>query len=394
MSKKRAPNGAGTLYKEETPGRRARWCSEAYVSLPDGRRRRVRGRGPTAEAAIADRMKRVQALEAANPELGRMTVRQLAERWVDARSPSWRQSTVSSYRVALDRHILPVIGDARVALLGSLDAQQVLGRIMRNSDQKHVAAANRARRVMHALFAFARESGLIQVNPIDGVRALRVPERERGWWNRAQAVAFLTAAGRSPYRDLFHAALGTGLRMGELLALRWRDVDAAGVTVRRTYSAHVPGKIQDAPKTKGSRRTVPLGASLRDRLESRRGPPDALVFASRTGAVLSPSNVNRALKRIAEAAKVPPLVFHDLRRSYASMLAEAGHSPKVIQRLLGHATVDLALRVYTSVSDAAVASAVVELGGDFGGSATGPLHPSVVPAERRPVVEVAPDTLN
>jgi integrase len=392
--RKRAPNGAGTLYKEDVPGRQPRWVSEAYVNLPDGRRKRVRGRGPDAEAAISDRMKRVRALEEDNPDLRRLTVAQLAARWTEARSPAWRASTIASYRTMLDRHILPVIGDYRVARLGSLDAQQVLGRILRVSENKHVAAANRARRTMHALFAFARESGLIRENPIDGVRSIRLPEKERGWWTRAQALAFLTACGRSPYRDLFHAAITSGLRLGELLALRWRDVDERGFTVRRTYSAHVPGKIQDAPKSRGSVRTVPVPASLSARLEPRRGRADALVFASRTGKVLNPSNVNRALRRYAIAAEVPILTAHDLRRTYASMLAEAGYSPKVIQRLLGHATVDLALRVYTSVSDAAVAGAVLELGGDFGGSVTAHERPSAVLAGVPTVPDVAPDTLN
>lgn len=397
MTRKRAPNGGGTLYREEVAGRRSRWVSEAHVNLHDGRRVRVRGRGATAEDAVMARLAKARALDDANPAVGRLTVRQLSDRWVEAGRRSWRASTVRSYRTSLDLHVLPVLGAAFVARVGALDAQRVLTRSLRSADPPPVAAANRARRVMHALFAFARESGLIHDNPIDGVRSVRVEAVERGWWTRGQSIAFLAAAARSPYRDLFHAAIVTGLRMGELLALRWTDVGAAGVTVRRTYSPHVPGRIQEAPKSSASRRTVPVPPSLLDRLEARRAHAGDLVFPSRMGEVLNPSNVNRALKRYAAAAEVPVLRFHDLRRTYASLLAEDGYHPKKIQRLLGHSTVDLALRVYTSVSDASLAVAVVDLdaaGGNIGGHADGPQRPSSALGVRLAAVDVAPDTMN
>lgn len=392
--KKRGPNGAGTLYKEDVPGRAARWVSESFVTLPDGQRRRVRARALTPEAAVGARIIKARELEESFPRSDRMTVRQLSVRWFEARERDWRPATIASYRTTLDRHVLPELGGARVNLVGPMDAQRVVNRVLARSGGAHVAAANRARRVMHSLFAFGIEQHVTRVNPVDGVRSVRGPERERGWWSRGQAVAFLTSASRTPYRDLFHTALETGLRMGELLALRWGDVGADGVTVRRTFSRHAPSRIQEAPKSSKSRRTVPIPASLRERLEARRRAPADLVFPSRNGAVLNPSNVNRALKRVAAGAGVPVLKFHDLRRTYASLLAEQGRRPEVIQRLLGHATVDLALRVYTSVSAETLAGAVVDLWGSSGGSRDGLQEPQVAPSAPRRPAEVAPDTLN
>lgn len=395
MTKRRAPNGAGTLYKEEAEGRRARWVSEAYVNLPDGRRVRVRGRGDSAEAAVLARVERSRAAVEAHPNAQRLTVKQLADRWVEARSPSWKAATLASYRVALDHHILPEMGTLRVAAVSSLDAQAVLTRVMRKSDGRHVSVANRSRRVMHALFAQAKRWGLIRENPVTGVEPIRRLAPPRAYWTRAQALAFLVKAERSPYRDLFHAAITTGLRSGELLALRWRDVTDDGFLVRRTYAQRTPGRVQESPKSSAAYRSVPVPAELRDRLEPRRGSPDALVFASRTGRMLNPSNVTRALRAYAEAAEVPVIQFHALRRTYASLLAEAGYHPSVIQRNLGHATPDLALRVYTSVSDALAQRAVVELsGGSFGGSVTSRAQPSDASGDAVAVVEVALDTVN
>jgi integrase len=137
-----------------------------------------------------------------------------------------------------------------------------------------------------------------------------------------------------------------------------------------------------------------MAASLRDRLEARRGPPDALVFPSRTGGMLNPSNVARALARYAKQAGVPRVKFHDLRRTYASLLAEQGRHPSEIQALLGHATVELALRVYTSVSRDRLATAVVDLWGSSGGNRVMPGEPESVPGGSRLAREVVPDTLN
>lgn len=368
----RNPNGAGTVYREV--GRA--WCSEAHVDLPDGRRKRVRGRGDTPEAAIRDRILRERELIEGNPAADTITVRQLAGRWTgSAHASSWSAATRRSYMTALELHILPEIGPAVVMHVSAFDVQRVMDRVMRESKNEHVSVANRCRRVMHAMFNAAVGWGVIRSNPAASVKAVRLPSRERSWWTRGQATAFLEAAKGSPYRDLFHAAVVTGLRIGELVALQWRDVHVGHATVRRTFSQAVPGRVQEHPKSDTSRRSVPIPAELLERLEARRGQANELVFAARSGRMVNPSNVRRALRVYAVRAGVPVIRIHDLRRTYASLLAEAGYHPSVIQRLLGHSSPDLALRVYTSVREATVSGAVVTLGGTDGGNVPDPTRP-------------------
>lgn len=363
----RNPNGAGTVYREA--GRA--WCSEAHVDLPDGRRVRVRGRGDTPEMAVRARIAREQHLLEDHPAPDRVTVAQLAGRWTgSAHAKTWTAETRRSYRTALNLHILPELGEARVQQVTAFDIQ----RVMDACPTSHVA--NRCRRVMHALFGRAVAWGLIRANPVASVKAVRRQAREQAYWSREQATAFLDAASKSRYRLLFEGALVTGLRIGELVALQWRDVNDQAVHVRRTYSQAAVGRVQEHPKSATSRRRVPLPPEYAARLEAARGEPHELVFASSTGRLLNPGNVRRALRRYAKRAGVPAIRLHDLRRSYASFLAEAGYHPSVIQRLLGHASPDLALRVYTSVRDSHSASAVVDLGGSSGGSVGGLGRPS------------------
>ena len=384
----RSPNGAGTLYREAGRG----WVSEAYVDLPDGRRKRVRGRGRTVDEAVVARARAADRLLRESPDYDRLTVTELSEQWVGAREGDWKPSTVASYRAALDLHVLPVLGGARVRLVRSLDAQRVIASVRAKAPGANVALANRVRRVMHALFNQAKRWGVIEHNPIAGLEPVRARAREPRAWTEAEAFAFLRAAARSPYRELFEAAVFTGLRQGELIALRWRDAEFGMLVVRRTYSQHAPGRVS-APKSGRSRR-VPLPPELWRALEARRGRPDELVYGSRRGTMLNPVNVRRALIAYAQRAGVPVLRFHDLRRTYATLMAQQGSPPALVQARLGHATPDLALRVYTVVNERLYEERVPAVGGYFGGSPHDPARPHAASGEQDGTVVVVPEALN
>lgn len=361
------PNGAGTVYRE--PGRG--WASEGWVNLPDGRRRRVRGRGASPAEAVRDRAMKELILVKRNPAAEDVTVEILADRWLrGSHSASWSAETKRSYRTAVELHILPELGGARVQRVTAFDIQRVLDAIL-GPDQDRVSVANRVRRVLHTMFNHAVAWGLRDSNPVASVKAIRRPAKEQAYWTREDAQAFLAAAEASPYRLLFEALLVTGLRVGEAIALQWRDVSDGMVRVRRTYSQAAVGRVQEHPKSATSARRVPLPPHFAERLEGQRGKPEALVFASRKGRLLNPGNVSRALKNYARKAGVEPIRVHDLRRTYASLLAMDGYHPSVIQRLLGHSSPDLALRVYTSVHAEVTSRVVVDLGGHAGGHLPG-----------------------
>src|SRR5918998_4656632 len=168
--------------------------------------------------------------------------------------------------------------------------------------------------------------------------------------------------GRSP---LLVLAVHTGMRQGELLALKWTDVDleAGKVSVRRTLTRESGHYTLGEPKTKRSRRTVKLTGAATEALRAHLGQQmedmdrlgdlyrdQGLVFTSDTGAPLNPSNVrNRNLRRLTGKAGLPVIRFHDLRHTCATLLLSKNVHPKIVQEMLGHATVAITLDTYSHV---------------------------------------------
>ena len=164
---------------------------------------------------------------------------------------------------------------------------------------------------------------------------------------------------------LWMLAVHTGMRQGELLALKWKDVDleAGKVSVRRTLTRESVHYTLGEPKTKKSRRTVKqTGAAtdaVKDHLSRQIDEIDrlgdlyrdqGLVFTSNSGAPLNPSNIrNRDLRRLTSKAGVPEIRFHDLRHTCATLLLSKNVHPKLVQEMLGHATVAVTLDTYSHV---------------------------------------------
>ena len=173
----------------------------------------------------------------------------------------------------------------------------------------------------------------------------------------------LFAAERSPYHDLYYTALYTGLRLGELLALRWCNVnlDLSSLSVVEALYRR-GGYVIKEPKSRYSRRTVALPPSLALLLRRRKAEQEAqgellgkratdsdLVFAYVDGSPLDPSTVSHAFAKTVREAGVPHIRFHDLRHSHATLMLSAGVHPKVVSERLGHSSVAFTLDTYSHV---------------------------------------------
>jgi integrase len=175
----------------------------------------------------------------------------------------------------------------------------------------------------------------------------------------------LDAAAEDRLEALYKLAVHTGMRQGEMLALRWQDVDLenAVVSVRRTLTRS-GGKVTfGEPKTKKSRRSIRLTPqateALRAHLERQlrdmeilgdRYRDQGLVFTTDTGAPINPSNLRqRSFAPLLKSAGLPHMRFHDLRHTCATLLLSRGVHPKFVQELLGHATIAITLDTYSHV---------------------------------------------
>lgn len=374
MADKRTPKGQGSVYKEEKPGRDTKWVAERWVELPDGRKARVRARAATQGKAIAERELKARRKLASNPDAERMTVSEFMDDWLTHKSAHVRASSMRAYRQDVRLHIRPQLGKHKLAKLLPKHAQGLIDGMVETG--RH-SMADRVRRTLRQALGHAVKWGLLAANPMDRVDAVRKPPPKRGVYSMRELRAFLEAARGSKFYPLFLLAVATGMRKGELLALQWRDLEPEGVHVRRTVSAKAKGDGTEPPKTAAGERFIPVEKeTMRVVLETRTPHAQASewVFTTRNAKRHSVRTVSRVMRTFQKRAGLAELRFHDFRRSYATLLAEAGHHPRVIQALMGHATPTMAMQIYTDATETARLRAhigVHERGRD-GGSATEP----------------------
>jgi integrase len=173
-----------------------------------------------------------------------------------------------------------------------------------------------------------------------------------------QTRRLLSCARQTDLEALYLLAVTAGLRQGELLGLAWKDVDLEKglLKVRRTLITRTGGPRLDQPKTKKSRRTITLTSktvsALKRHKQYGQGVVSAedLVFCTRSGKPISPQNLTKqSFRPLLKKAGLPSIRFHDLRHTCATLLLAKGVHPRVVQDLLGHASVTLTLDTYSHV---------------------------------------------
>lgn len=312
------------------------------------------------------------------------TLAAYAERWLARRDPAQvgggrtrlSPSTFEGYGLNLRLHVLPRLGARTLASLRVEDIDGVIAGL--EADGKAAGTVRNVIVPLRKMLGDAVRQGLLLTNP--AARADLPPAQDfigreiPAPHTDAIRNALLRLAPIDPLRnepdllhvDLFDVALGTGLRLGELRALRWRDVDRERrlIRVERAYSRqHVR-----RPKTESGVRAVPLfpsvDAALRDiaarAVERGRYAPEELVFGSVRGTPLQPSNFRqRVWLRALQVAALENegYRFHDLRHTCVSRLVAAGADVKLVQAVAGHASPLITLKRYSHLLDARVTEA-------------------------------------
>jgi integrase len=219
--------------------------------------------------------------------------------------------------------------------------------------------------VLHRALADAERLGLVARNPARSVRGPSVSRTEQGTWSPEQLSQFLTTTAGDPLHGVFVLLATTGMRRGEVVGLRWVDVDLdrAVASVVHTITTVHGRPVESTTKTAKSRRRVSLDASSvivlrahraaqrKERLVVGAGWIDhGLVFCRYDGSPLHPDLVTRRFRTLVEQAGLPKIRLHDLRHTYATLALRAGVHPKVVSERLGHATVGITLDLYSHVA--------------------------------------------
>lgn len=278
-----------------------------------------------------------------------------ADEWIDTYAGrtgrGFRDSTRDDYRATLERHIKPFFGRMRLTDIQPRDIKAFAKHLADNG-----LSPNSVRRYMSplkALLATAFEDGLIRVNPSTNVRTA-VP-RDRPDTDRAKALSEdqlrkLIGQVDDDWRPMIEFMASTGLRIGEAVAVQWRDVDLDRGVVR-VERALYRGAL-DEPKSRFGRRSVPLTPRVRARLQAMHDeegcpPSDAPVFQSGDGTMLDPANIRaRVMRPAAAAAGLPWATPHTLRHTFASRCFRKGCNVKQVQALLGHHSPAFTLETY------------------------------------------------
>ncbi len=257
-------------------------------------------------------------------------------------------------------HILPRLGKLPLGKLTALNVQGFVTALTQAGHSHHVVGGSL--RVLKMALRQALRWELLGRNPADNVKPPKVERQEMKVWTQQQALQFLRFAETHRLYAVFFLALVTGMRKGELLGLRWEDIDFSSrtLTIRNNLVCIDNKPTLQAPKTHASRRTIALNDDAIAVLEQHRSnqslerhhaaevwTESGMVFTSEIGSILDPSNLSGFFKRLIKASNVPDIRFHDLRHTSASLLFLNGISAKLVSDRLGHSNVGFTLQTYT-----------------------------------------------
>ena len=294
-----------------------------------------------------------------------------------------RPSSHQTYRGYIDNHIKPNIGDIPLGKLSSLHLQKLYKKLLAGGRVERIEAKSQPKglsaktvrninQVISSAMDFAKDQKLISSNPTDGCALPKPEHKEMKTLPVEQLTSFLREAKESGVFELYYIELATGLRRGELLGLKWEDIDLAQGNLRvQRQIARINGEVIEAPlKTKNAYRTLPLSADAVGVLQEQRkkGGSSPYVFPSPTGGPISPDSVLHMLHRVLKRAGLSKVRFHDLRHTFATLALQNGVDIKTISGMLGHYSAGFTLDTYTHVTTLAKKEAANTMGSILSGA--------------------------
>jgi len=297
-----------------------------------------------AETVLSDRLRRVNSADY-HPR-SCCSFRSFVQEWEEQAHPTLKYATQEHYKYVVNSHLLPVFGNVQLRLISRESIQTFLANKLK--DGLSLRTVKHLRTTLGTILGTAEFWGYIEDNP---VRKTRLPRRglrpEKTILTPEQLNSLLEKLPE-PSRSLVWLLVLTGLRIGELLALRWQDIDLQAGLLRVSRTLY-EGRF-DEPKTRSSNRAVPLSAKGVEILASVRSAtpkPEDLVFCSKKGTPLCRRNLrNRQLDPVCEELKIPKIGWHSLRHSNATLLDAVGTPLGTVQSLLGHSSPEITRGTY------------------------------------------------
>ena len=349
---KRRGNHEGSIYRRKG----GLWC--AQISLQGKRLTKYAKTQAECRDWIREMYRKIAG--GLTYEATRITLDQFVETWLSGKELSRRPKTVQQYRKVVQQHILPMMGPMRLLDIRATHVKQLY------MFKKEQGLGARTLQLIHAtlynVLKQAVREGILGHNPVEAVERPRVEQAEMQVLNEEQIQQFLIAANGSPFEAIYYLALVTGMREGELLGLKWSDLDwNKGVLFVQRQLQQIDGQgyVFMPPKTKAGRRQIKVGSATLKQLEAHqaRQAPDReragerwqendLMFPTTLGTPLDYKRVTSEFKRLLKRAGLPNLRFHDLRHTSLNALMEMGTPVNTVQRRGGHARPSTTVDIY------------------------------------------------
>ncbi|MCM3444353.1 tyrosine-type recombinase/integrase [Metabacillus halosaccharovorans] len=359
---------AGSVHKDKESGK---WYYMLTLYDENGKRKQKKKRGfktkGEAKAALIEAENEVNKGTYVEPS--KETFINFINEWYEIKKKSIPRSAKIT-RTYIDSYIIPMF-DNNVSL-GNLKLVHIdkfikkMHEHPRDKDKIGYSPSTikRALDVIKAALEYAVDSGLVPKNVAKKATLPKSTTNEMKVWDEDEIETFLNCAKDDKLYILYYLALMTGMRQGELLGLRWQDIDFKNHTLTiKQVLAHSGKEFYSGAKTKAGNRTIGLNSKTIEALKQheqiikqdkeKHGDgyiDNDLVICTTIGTPYNPSNVlNRSFKPLIEKAEVTPIRFHDLRHTHATMLLKLGENPKVISERLGHSNIKITLETYSHV---------------------------------------------
>ena len=285
--------------------------------------------------------------------------------WIEMKEKTVRPNTSRNYRERYERNIRCVIGSKLLADVKPIHCQQIFNKMADEGYRSKTIYQTRI--ALYNMLEFAKENDVIIVNPCK--RSLKSdigqPSVKREALTIENQKKFLTAVVGYSYENQYRFVLQTGLRTGELIGLRWSDIDFENKTMKIERTMEYRYKVGEwrigPPKSKSGYRTIPLTDEAIRILKNQRAKNSELkvipiewsdtVFLCRNGTPVKNSTYDTGLMKYCDRANIPRFSMHILRHTFATRCIEGGMKPKTLQKILGHSNIGITMNLYVHITE-------------------------------------------
>ncbi|SDY34816.1 site-specific integrase [Thermoactinomyces sp. DSM 45892] len=306
-------------------------------------------------------------------ESNKITFGEFLCRWLeDYAQINCAPKTFEFYELVIQKHIIPSMGKLLLTQLKPMHIQNYYSKKLTNGrlDGKGGLSARSVHhhhRLLHEVLEHAVKWQLIFNNPVKATIPPKPKKKRVNALTKEQVLTVLQLAGKLWCYPIIFFALNTGMRRGEILGLRWKDVDLEKRTISISYSLQRVKKkglqLRPATKTEGSRRSLAISNSVVDMLKKVQThqasnklqvgefyQDNGFVFSMSCGKPIDPHRVSKEFRHLVKKSDgIPYMSFHDLRHCHATLLLQQGEHPKVVSERLGHSTITLTMDTYSHV---------------------------------------------